>query len=82
MNDRKMSLKLVEEGTQLLNVSGVEKALEEGMTSAAFRKALCMEVHEKGDREEPQILTPKKLPVSLSQLHAKEQRRSPEQKPT
>lgn len=81
MNDPKMSLKLVEAGTHLPNISGVEEALEEGMTSGPFRKALCMEVHKKGDREEPKSLTSKKLPISPFQLPDREQR-SPEQKPT
>lgn len=61
MNDHRMSLKLVEAGTQLLNISGAEEALEEGTTSGPFRKALCMEVYKKGDGEEPKILTPKKI---------------------
>lgn len=82
MNNHKMSLKLVEAGTQLLNISGAEEALEEGMTSAPFRKACCMEVRKKGDGEEPKILTPKKLHISPSQLHAWEQRSRPEQEPT
>lgn len=59
MNDHKMSLELVEGGTQLLHISGAEEALEESITSAPFRKALCMEIHKKGDGEEPKILTPK-----------------------